>query len=446
IALTAAALATAATAGVPSYQTPELKARSNFSGAYNLANSFFFTNRTPSINDHGEVAITIGVAASTDTSRLWYSGVNEPMGVYSTPSGGFLSDASLNNSGVIVDVQSFTIPEGIVEVDVPNMTSGLGVGAGGPFGVIDWSTALINDLGQIGFRATTGSGTQAYVSVDTDNTQAKHVEEILGSPYSFLFTPAFNNARQIAGKARVGMAGQTGGSQPDEIRIWNSDGSSILIAEDRDSNINSPYTGFDNSVSLTDNGFVSFTANLAAGGRGVFLSDGTTTVTIATEADANVSNIEFFSSSANEQGLVAFRAFNGAGLRAIFVGDGTTLVEVITEHDLVPTDLGTARIDQNDSSPTFGGAPRLNVHGDLAFQCPLTPPDNNQIEWGSGIFVMAACPPADLNGDCVVNSADLGVLLGSWGPCPMGGGCPADLDGDGVVGPADLGALLGSWS
>lgn len=50
--------------------------------------------------------------------------------------------------------------------------------------------------------------------------------------------------------------------------------------------------------------------------------------------------------------------------------------------------------------------------------------------------------PGDLNGDGVVNAADLGALLGAWGPCA---GCAADLDGDGVVGPADLGMLLGNW-
>ncbi|MFO0872400.1 MAG: hypothetical protein U0575_00325 [Phycisphaerales bacterium] len=50
--------------------------------------------------------------------------------------------------------------------------------------------------------------------------------------------------------------------------------------------------------------------------------------------------------------------------------------------------------------------------------------------------------PADLNHDGVVNGADLGQMLGSWGACP---GCPADLNHDGVVDGADLGALLGAW-
>jgi glucose/arabinose dehydrogenase len=61
----------------------------------------------------------------------------------------------------------------------------------------------------------------------------------------------------------------------------------------------------------------------------------------------------------------------------------------------------------------------------------------------------APCPPdgivGDLNGDGVVNGADLGILLGSWGPCPGKGPCVADLDGDGQVAGSDLAIMLGNW-
>jgi len=51
-----------------------------------------------------------------------------------------------------------------------------------------------------------------------------------------------------------------------------------------------------------------------------------------------------------------------------------------------------------------------------------------------------ATSPADLNGDGVVDGADLGLLLGQWGTDG-----PADLNNDGVVDGADLGLLLGAW-
>ena len=49
--------------------------------------------------------------------------------------------------------------------------------------------------------------------------------------------------------------------------------------------------------------------------------------------------------------------------------------------------------------------------------------------------------PADLNGDGVVNGADLAILLAAWG-----GDGPADLNDDGVVNGADLAILLGAWN
>jgi hypothetical protein len=46
----------------------------------------------------------------------------------------------------------------------------------------------------------------------------------------------------------------------------------------------------------------------------------------------------------------------------------------------------------------------------------------------------------DMNGDGVIDGADLGLLLGQWGAPGT-----ADLDGDGIVDGADLGLMLGSW-
>lgn len=54
----------------------------------------------------------------------------------------------------------------------------------------------------------------------------------------------------------------------------------------------------------------------------------------------------------------------------------------------------------------------------------------------------AASCTGDMNGDHVVNGADLGLLLGAWGSCP---GCIQDINQDGVVNGADLGLLLGAW-
>jgi len=49
--------------------------------------------------------------------------------------------------------------------------------------------------------------------------------------------------------------------------------------------------------------------------------------------------------------------------------------------------------------------------------------------------------PGDVDGDGVVDSTDLGVLLSNWGGSGAG-----DLNGDGIVNSADLGILLSAWS
>ncbi len=187
---------------------------------------------------------------------------------------------------------------------------------------------------------------------------------------------------------RLGTVGQTAENRPDQIRIWNSNGTSVLIAEDFDASANSPYSRFDNSVSLTDDGWVAFTATGVDNRRGVFFSNGATTRTIAIDDNTVVTEIEFFAPAANNAGQVVFRGRNSAGLQTLFVGDGTSLMEAIHEHDLVPTDLGQGRLDQHDNSPIFGGSPAIDQNGDIAFGAGLTPPGDNQIEWGSGFFVM----------------------------------------------------------
>ncbi len=69
----------------------------------------------------------------------------------------------------------------------------------------------------------------------------------------------------------------------------------------------------------------------------------------------------------------------------------------------------------------------------------------NNGTYGSYGFSLKEGSLADISpasGDCLVNAADLAVLLGSWGPCRD---CAADLNSDGAVDASDLALLLGDW-
>jgi len=457
-----AALAAQSLAGAPGY-TFQIQARTNFAsnpgGSFNVPGNWFFSGEDIQLNDARQVSFHLSVT-SGDFQSVWFGANGTGSVVYNSGTGGFLSQTSLNNVGRVIWAETFVAVPGIYRYDSGDNSSAFFTNK--PLGSTGWSTPRINNSGLAGYRVQFGFSGQAFVSFDpVTNTTAIHAAETGVdplSPYSFLFTPSFNNARQIAGKVRYGPG--TGNERPDEIRIFNADGSSILIARDRDADPASPYTAFDNSVSLNNFGFVAFCANLFGGGRAVFASDGTTTLTIASTVGtgAQISDLEFFAPSINDNLQVVFRAKDLSGLRAIWVGDGSDLRRVVTEHDILPSDLGDARVDQNDASPVFGGAPSINQNGDVAFNAALTPPDNNQIEWGTGVFVaIADVPPAcpgDADGDGDSDSTDLNIILTAFGCTPVppaasgeagngdGDGCPGDLDADGDTDSTDLNILL----
>ena len=107
----------------------------------------------------------------------------------------------------------------------------------------------------------------------------------------------------------------------------------------------------------------------------------------------------------------------------------TVVCNYPTAHsDTVCADVGGSLVvvwedPRNDSNDLYGGA--VNTDGSLG------PPPPDEV-------------PGDLNGDGVVNAADLAILLGAWGPAVPGE--PADLNSDGEVNAADLAILLGAWS
>jgi len=434
-------------ADVPTYSNFELQARSNLCvnegpTVFNLPCDHFFTSGTVTLNDVGQVAIRLNVMGGSDSQGLWFGQAAEGEIVYTSPAGAFVSDADMNGDGYTVFPQTFSSLNGVYFYDAMSDSSGFRTNA--PLGASSWGSPQVNDNNIVAYRAGFGGGGQAYFSIDENDDGAIHAANQNAdgsSPYTFLFTPSLNNQRQIAGKVRL-----TGSGSPDQIRIFDADGSSTLIAETSTLDEDSPFSGFDNSVSLTDTGWVAFTATRVAGGRGVYLSDGNETIEIATVDHPDINSIEFFPPSANNNGLVAFRARDGENLYAIFVGDGENLVRVIGQFDPVHTDLGKGQIAQHDSSPTFGGGVAINDNGDVGFNATLAPIDNTQIEWGSGVYIAYADVdegiPGDLNEDGVVDGADLLILLSNWGECGDPDDCPADLDDNGAVDGADLLLLL----
>ncbi|MFO0873626.1 MAG: hypothetical protein U0575_06595 [Phycisphaerales bacterium] len=103
-----------------------------------------------------------------------------------------------------------------------------------------------------------------------------------------------------------------------------------------------------------------------------------------------------------------------------------------------------SNVDANSSTATISGLSYwIMASGDFT-QFPLKLAADRRVRLE--ILPAPECP-ADLAPpggapDGMVNGADLGILLSSWGPCP---GCAADINGDGVVDGSDLGLLLAAW-
>jgi hypothetical protein len=157
--------------------------------------------------------------------------------------------------------------------------------------------------------------------------------------------------------------------------------------------------------------------------------NGTELKKLAQAGQGDIKDLELFPPDINDQGLIVFRAFRANGLRAVWVSDGASLKPVVTEHDVLPSDLGPARVDQEKSSnPVFGGVPMLNSRGDISFCAGLAPPDDDQEEWGSAIYVAQSsfAPPAESDGGV---EPDAGTEPDAGGNAPPDAGTEPDGGG-----------------
>jgi hypothetical protein len=111
----------------------------------------------------------------------------------------------------------------------------------------------------------------------------------------------------------------------------------------------------------------------------------------------------------------------------------TNAVELVSEGPVGPSNKSCA---YGSSVSSDGGVVVFGSRGSN-----LVPLDLNE---AVDIFRRTLSPGVvgDLDGDGVVDGADLGILLAAWATTSF----DADLDRDGLVGPEDLAILLGAWS
>ncbi|WP_257452078.1 MXAN_5453 family MXYO-CTERM-anchored protein [Archangium lipolyticum] len=396
-------LAEPARAELPDY-TLQLQARTNLpgnkGGAYNMepGNLLAGSLQVPITSDR-KVAFRLAITPEKRSS-VWWGGDGRGERIYQMPDFGTevsTGDPSINSAGGLafsVTGTNDVTQSGIylLNVSAPDKVQIIRE----PLGVSGWSSVTLNEAGQIGFRATfSGLGRiHALVSPGNDGFETRIVarEQSVDakSPYLFLYSPNLNDLGQMIGVADLAPISS---EYFQELRVWNADGTSRRIAATRGLEPSSPIYRFASvAPSLNNKGQVAFlgTAKDPAGKNlsTLWLWDGTGLKVLAQDGRDRIRTVESFPPDLNDRGLTAFRAIDDSALRAVWVSDGESMKRVATEHDLVPSDLGEARLDQETASnPVFGGSTMINERGDVTFTAGLTPPDDDQEEWGTGVYV-----------------------------------------------------------
>jgi len=391
-------------AEIPEYVQTELQARSNLivnDNGWNVPPGTSFNSISPAINDDQTVTFTAGVVPidhdlSHNGAGLWYGGhakgdfvkIHDPgtdpevtMIISDTP--------SINASGQVayytsLDGGTYQLWKYDPATNQSNTVSLL------PISPSSIANPDITDAGLIGFKGHMGLG-YGLISAGAGNATLyaydTNVDE--SSTYAYIYSPATDNDGRIASKV------STSDYSHNEIRLFSADGSSTLVVADKTTDTASPFASFDNGLDINTADTIAVVVKLADGSvRAVYRFDpdgsgGYTATEIARVGSGPITELPSFSPSINANGLVAFRAKDADG-DAVYVGDGKSLKRIAGNGDVVETDLGTAQLGQNDSSPVFSGKPAINARGDVAFVAGVYPQGDNQEEWGSGVFVAYA--------------------------------------------------------
>ncbi len=374
---------------LPLSYTLQLQVRADLGGsAFNLPNGSTFNSVTATLNDAGKVAVKANTIGLTTSPGIWFGGQGVGLVVYNANDDeAFLSDPFLNNNNQVsfprFGSTNFS-DDGLYVYDQANgMTTRV---TNGPLGATFYTNPQINDLGIIGARISFNTPKALYSYNIATNAFTNYVTENSGDPnsrYSFLYAPFFNNNNRHAAEANI--IGQA--STFKELRVWNPDGSSVLVASG-DSNVGPMFYAFDNSISMNNRDQVAFITRTSTSSatRRIVVADGTNTTIFPTVTSGNAfTGIDSFAPSINDRGLVAFRGNDNQTTPrdSVFVTDGVTFQRIAGVGDALMTDVGIRNV-----SSLMGGL-RVNNEGSVVFGVQFA-------EGGNAIYV-AYAPLAPLS-------------------------------------------------
>ena len=388
-----------ANASIPTYDAPEILARASIRDGYNLPAMSFITDSSPVINNHGDLAFKVIAAVDGEVSQgLWVKKAEESQGkiVYIAPNDRLITDPSLSDSGKIVfSLFDDGVTDGLFLYDLKTEIAEQVLNPEN-MPIQDYTYPQVLNNNNIFFRATDDSNNRIYYEFNGQklNKILAESDENLGIKSSYLFRLNVNEKGQLAFKSRMGEKGQLDENNPDSIILLSpaKEGEEIVmkvttIAMDQDSNSQSNFIRFGNSVSLSNNSITTFIGYLPGNIKAIVRAKDNVLTNIAVEGQNGITEIELFTPKVNDQGLILFRAKDKEGKRGIYIADGSSLSRIIGEGDEVQTDLGAGKILYNPKYPGFGGEVSLNNLGEIIFNAVVFSSDDKEL--GSAIYKIA---------------------------------------------------------
>ncbi|MEO5720519.1 MAG: hypothetical protein ABIR71_03485 [Chthoniobacterales bacterium] len=367
----------------------QMQVRATLGGdAFNLPNGSTFNSVSASLNDAGKVAVKVNTVGLTTSPGLWFGGQGTGMLVYNANDNeAFMSDPFVNANNQVsfprFGSTNFADDGLYVYTNATGVTARV---TNGPLGATFYTNPQLNDLGLIGTRVKFSTPQALYTYNIATNVFTNYVTETSGDPgsrYSFLYAPAFNNNNRLAAQANI--TGQAATFK--ELRIWNPNGSSILVASG-DSSTGPTFFAFDNSISMNNRDQVAFITrtSTASSARRIVVSDGVTTTMFPTISSGNgFTSLDSFAPAINDRGLVAFRGNDSQATArdSVFVTDGVTFQRIAGVNDTLMSDTGPRLV-----TSLMGGV-RINNEGSVVFGV--------QFSGGGNAIYVAYAPLAPLS-------------------------------------------------
>ncbi len=379
-----------------SYNAPTLIFNSSADQGHHMPPKTVFTDRSPSINDNGEMAITLTLVGGSYDSAIWVkSHLHEGVLIRSGAKESF-SDVKINNqSNLCFTHQTLNGIKGVYTASDDNHGSYLltdHMSDDEFYAYSSFSNLTYNEKEELLFTAKNFRGDVGifnYTPAQNGQSMMELIElqnQRSSTPKSFLFAPSFNDRSQVAYKARFGNRGELNEERPDKILLFTGKQREVLV-EDRDSKPTSRWISFRNSISLNNRGAIAFIGQDDDGEKLVLRESEGREIILAT-AKKEIKDFSFFSLKLNDKNQVAFRARDRENRHAIFVADKKGMTRVLTQFDEITTPWGKSLIAYGPHIP-FGGNIDMNNHGDIIVNTGLANLDNSD-DHGNGVVVIYA--------------------------------------------------------